>query len=256
MDPDDPYAVGVHIAGGDRYPYLWAHAAAEFRAAQPPRVLRYGPGGREAIDLFLPDAPPRGLVIFVHGGFWMQCERSDWSHLATGPLAAGWGVAVPGYELCPDVRISQITAAIARAVGAAAAEVTGPIRLVGHSAGGHLVARMGCADVALPERGRIARILPISPLGDLAPLRETPRNATLRLDAGEARTESPQRHPPPTVPVTIWVGAEERPAFLSQARALARSWQAPLTEEAGRHHFDVIDGLTDARSPVCRALLA
>ena len=44
---------------------------------------------------------------------------------------------MPGYVLAPEVRIAAITAMVADAVAAAAAEVAGPIRLAGHSAGGH-----------------------------------------------------------------------------------------------------------------------
>ena len=59
---------------------------------------------RARLDLFLPDRTPRGLVVFVHGGFWLAFDKSFWSHLAAGL-------------------------------------VDGPIRLSGHSAGGHLAAR-------------------------------------------------------------------------------------------------------------------
>jgi hypothetical protein len=51
------------------------------------------------------------------------------------------------------------------------------------------------------------------------------------------------------------VGAEERPAFLWQARVLAEEWGCPWTAEAGHHHFSVIDGLKDPDSALCRVLL-
>jgi hypothetical protein len=49
-------------------------------------------------------------------------------------------------------------------------------------------------------------------------------------------------------PVTAWVGANERPEFVRQNRALFDMWRGfetpmAIVEEAGRHHFDVIDGL-------------
>jgi hypothetical protein len=50
------------------------------------------------------------------------------------------------------------------------------------------------------------------------------------------------------------VGADERPAFLDQARWLAEAWGVELTFETGRHHFDVIEGLEHADSPMMRAL--
>jgi hypothetical protein len=53
----------------------------------------------------------------------------------------------------------------------------------------------------------------------------------------------------------VWVGAEERPAFLWQARVLAEEWGCGWTAEAGRHHFDVVDSLVDPHSALIQALL-
>src|SRR5690606_27071416 len=107
-----------------------------------------------------------------------------------------------------------ITREIAAAVGAAAALVPGPVAVTGHSAGGHLAARMACEDVALPVHGRITACVPVSPLADLRPLVATSMNADLRLDPASAGAESPLlRRPRPGIPVTVWVGGAERPAF-------------------------------------------
>ncbi|WP_377511488.1 alpha/beta hydrolase [Octadecabacter sp. R77987] len=257
MELDDAYANGAYIAGGDKFPDRWAGAAAAFRdAAQCELDQPYGGRAREDYDLFLPVGAPKGVVIFVHGGYWMAFDKSWWSHLAAGPLARGWAVAIPSYDLCPDITIAGITRQIAAVVDTVAARFAGlPLRLTGHSAGGHLVARMGCADVSLAARHRIARIVPVSPLGDLEPLLRTSMNETLQLDAAEARAESPVLHRAPDAPVTVWVGADERPAFIAQAQGLARAWQGDLVIEPARHHFDVIDGLADPDSNLVAALL-
>ena len=81
-------------------------------------------------------------------------------------------------------------------------------------------------------------------------------NDGLRLDGGEAEAESPVLHAAPDVPVTVWVGAEERPVFLDQARWLAEAWGCGHRIDPGRHHFDVIEGLEDAESPLVEALLS
>jgi acetyl esterase/lipase len=257
MDLDDAYANSAHIPGGAGFPARWAAAAEAFRAGARGRLgLPYGSGEREVFDLFLPGREPLGLVVFIHGGYWRAFDRSLWSHLAAGPVARGWACAIPSYDLCPAVRIAAITRQVARAVTAAAAAVAGPLVLTGHSAGGHLVARAICADVALPVIGRVRRAVPISPLANLAPLMRTAMNRDLRLDAAEAAAESPMLHPRPDVPVTVWVGSAERPVFLDQARWLARAWDARLVEDPGRHHFDVIDGLARGKSPLIARLLA
>lgn len=259
-DADTAYANAAFIPGAEAFPPRWATAAAGFRAALGPRAetgLTCGPGARQGFDLFHPEGSPHGLVVFVHGGFWRECAPADWSHLGAGALARGWAVAMPGYTLAPAARIAAITREVTHAIDAAAARVAGPIVVCGHSAGGHLAARMLCADAAPATAPRIVRALPISPLADLRPLLAARAlNAVLGLDAAEAEAESPLTYRPAAgVDLITWVGGAERPAFLYQARALHAGWGGRLVIEPGRHHFDVIDGLEAADSPLCRALL-
>ncbi len=267
MRLDDAYANGPHIPDGDRFPALWADKSAAFRArAGGVMDERYGPGPRALFDLFTPEESAgdkagyeagghaQGTVIFVHGGYWRSTDKTLWSHLAAGPLARGWRVAMIGYDLCPAVSIAQITQQVAAGIAAIADRVPGPLRLTGHSAGGHLVARMLDPAVAAPWISRVTGVVPISPLSDLTPLLQTTMNADLGLDADSARAESPRWQPPPHVPVTVWVGGAERPAFLEQARWLGEAWSCPVVVRAGRHHFDIIAGLEDGASALTAAV--
>ena len=261
MRNDEAYKNADYIPGGAEYPARWAARAEAFRDARAARAklgLTYGPGARNWFDLFLPKGRPEGLCVFIHGGYWLRFSPRDFSHLAAGPLAAGWAVAMPAYTLAPDARIGEITSEVAAAVEAAAAKVAGPIVIAGHSAGGHLAARMAC-EGTLPDdlAERVLRVMPISPLSDLGPLMETEMNADLRIDAAEALEESPAYLlDRPETDVHVWVGAAERPAFLDQARWLAEAWGCPVTVEKDRHHFDVIEGLEAADSAMLRVLLA
>jgi hypothetical protein len=84
----------------------------------------------------------------------------------------------------------------------------------------------------------------------------TAMNTTLKIDAAEAATESPARLAlRDGVTAHVWVGAEERPAFLWQARVLAEEWACPWTADPGHHHFSVIGAMADPESPLCRTLL-
>jgi acetyl esterase/lipase len=249
------YMNSAFIPDGDSFYPRWQAQAAAFRDQMAKRStlnIPYGPGARQAFDLFRPEGTARGLMVFVHGGYWLACGREDYSHLAAGALARGWACALSSYTLAPNARIAAMTDEIAGAVRAASAMVAGPVVVTGHSAGGHLAARMGCADTAVP----VARVVPISPLADLAPLMQTDMNATLAIDPAEADRESPARLALRTgVQAHVWVGGQERPAFLWQARTLSEAWNCPWTVEAGRHHFDVIDGLTDPNSALMAACL-
>ena len=257
MDWDDAYANAAYIQGGDTYPDKWAAAAAAFRnQAMCQLDIPYGDTRRQRFDLFHPNRAARGVLIFVHGGYWLRFDKSFWSHLAQGPLAEGWAVAMPSYDLCPDVRITEIGQQITRAIATIADRVPGPIRLAGHSAGGQLVARAAVPDSRSGWQTRLEHVVSISPVSDLAPLMNTAMNKDLCIDAPEASAESPAHLPRPNVPVTVWVGEDERPVFLDQARWLAEHWDAALVVEPARHHFDVVEALADPASPLLGACLA
>lgn len=251
------YANGPFIAGAETFPPRWATEGAALRDALGDRArlgLAYGPGARQVYDLFLPEGTPRGLMVFIHGGYWLAFGPRDWSGFAAGALARGWAVAMLGYTLAPEARIAQMVDEIRTGLLVVMDQVAGPVVVTGHSAGGHLSARMGCADVDLPERVR--RVVPISPLSDLRPLMQTDMNAKLGLDDNEARAQSPVSHAlRPGVEAVVWVGAQERPAFLWHARLLSEHWDCLWHAAPGRHHFDVIDALRDPESDLMQALL-
>ncbi|WP_371156616.1 alpha/beta hydrolase [Jannaschia sp. 2305UL9-9] len=255
---DAAYANADYIPDAGSFPVRWAAEAAIFRAtANAMFDIPYDAAERARLDLFHPVNPARGLVVFVHGGYWRRFGKSDWSHFAKGALAADHAVAIVGYPLAPLVRIADITRHVAQAVDCAAAHVDGPIRLTGHSAGGHLVARMLMPDASPVCAGRIATCVPISPVADLRPLVPQSLNADWRLDEAEALSESPVLgHKRSQARVAIHVGGDERPSFLWQARALSDAWRAPLRVDRRKHHFDVIDDLLDPASDLMADILA
>ncbi len=268
-DFDDAYSNAAYIPGGAEYPAQWKAQAETFRANLPEGCISqldisYGSRHRNKIDLFIPSETPRGLAVFVHGGYWMRFGKDDWSHLARGALLRGWAVALPGYTLTPDVHVSAITQEISVAIKLMAGRVAGPIRLAGHSAGGHLVTRMMCGDNVLPSSvlERIQHVVSISGVHDLRPLLRTRMNETLQLDLAEARAESPALvEPVPGIGVTCWVGKDERPEFVRQNDLLVNAWTGlgvdiASTHQDNAHHFNVIDGLCDPASELAAVFAA
>jgi len=255
MDADRAYANAAFIPGADAIAARWPVEAAAYREALGARALldqAYGPSERQRFDLFRPAGAAVGLLVFLHGGYWMARHRGDWSHLAAGANARGWAVAMPSYTLAPQARIAATTQEAVAAVLAAAALVSGPVVVAGHSAGGHLAARLACDDQTVP----ILRVVPISPVAELEPLLATQMNATLRLDADEVASESPARRVRRgDVAAHVWVGGQERPAFLWQARTLSEEWKCTWSVAPGRHHFDVIDDLALPGSALMAACL-
>ena len=166
------------------------------------------------------------------------------------------------YALFPSVNIDEIVrqsrAAAARTYRNVEDFSGNPERISvsEHSAGGHLVSRMGVGDL-LPDavQARIAHVMAISPVSDLRPLLHTAMNRSFQMDMAAAEAESPALMAKPSSKVTVWVGADERPVFLDQARWLSQAWDAPLMVDEDKHHFDVIEGLVDAQSEITNCLL-
>ncbi len=233
IDWDDAFDNSGYVPEAADLLAQWTTAAREFRAmlqaaGRAELAVAYAPQPRNRMDIFQPAGPAKGLFVFIHGGYWQRLDNSYWSHLAQGMLAQGWAVAIPSYTLTPHARIRAITLEIAAAISAAAQRIHGPIRLAGHSAGGHLVTRMACQNSPLTPaiQQRIAKVVSISGIHDLRPLLLTEMNQTLQLTAAEAEAESPalQRALDATA-ITFWVGAAERPELLRQTRLMAEQWQ-------------------------------
>src|SRR5690606_7820482 len=152
MRYDLPFANADFIPGGKDFPPRWAARAAEFRDACGPRAqpgLAYGPGARHWFDLFLPEETPRGLAVFIHGGYWLRFGPRDFSHLAAGAVGRGWACAMPAYTLAPGARIAAITAENATALPALAAPAAGPGAVTSPSPRDPSCAATGCPDLAL-----------------------------------------------------------------------------------------------------------
>ncbi|WP_417231778.1 alpha/beta hydrolase [Brevundimonas sp.] len=222
----------------------WRDRAEATRAATPPIEIAYGPGPREVMDLFeaAPDAP---IAVFLHGGYWQALDRSWFSGIAPALAAHGVSLAIPSYDLCPDVRLGRILRQVRTAVEVVRARNGRRPVVFGHSAGGHMAACM------LSE-GRAAAAMAISGVFDLVPLIPTSLNQALRLDAAEAAALSPIHWPAPdgsTPGGTVLdcvVGGDESPEFLRQSRMMTELWGAKGVEtryEAlpGLNHFTVLD---------------
>lgn len=238
----------------------WRDRADDARLVHPPRVIAYGPGEREIMDLFEagPGAP---VAVFLHGGYWQALGREWFSGIAPSLLVHGVSLAIPSYDLAPTARLGRI---LTQARGAVeAVRDLSPTRarpvVFGHSAGGHMAACM------LSE-GRAAAAVALSGVFDLTPLISTSLNDALGLDAREAAALSPIHWPAPNgstpggTVLDCVVGAEESAEFIRQSRMMAATWGARGVETKfhaleGLNHFTVLDPLFEAHSPTVRRVV-
>ncbi len=236
----------------------WARDAAAYRVQNAPRTISYGPGARQVIDYF-PGDDKGPIVVFIHGGYWQALDNSFFSHLARGLNAHGVGVAIPGYDLCPQVTIDEIIGEM-RMAARELARLARPLVVSGHSAGGHLAACLLATDWAafdalLPGNPVIAAYA-ISGLFELEPLIATSINNAMGLDQESARASSPLLwQPPARGSLDAVVGENESAEFFRQSRTIVDVWaRAGVATRfgtvPGANHFTAIAPLAEAASPM------
>jgi arylformamidase len=236
----------------------WARDAAAYRERHAPRSIAYGPGARHSMDLFSGDRDGP-IVVFIHGGYWQALDSSFFSHLAGGLNAHGVSVAIPSYDLCPDVTVGQIIQEM-RMASRELARLGRSLVMSGHSAGGHLAACMlatdwRALDASLPE-DLVGAAYTISGLFDLGPLVETSVNDALHLDDATARAASPLFWNAPTHgSLDAVVGGKESAEYFRQSRTVVDRWGAAgLATRFGTvpdaNHFTAIAPLADPQSPM------
>ncbi len=243
----------------------WAEDSRRVRAALPCALdVPYGEGPNETLDIFPATAPNAPVVVFIHGGYWRSLDKSDHSFVVPALRAQGACVVVVNYALCPGtarqpVTVPDIALQMARSlawtwrhIGAHGGDAS-RISLMGHSAGGHLVAMLlGCDWQRLGRdlpRNLATRGLSVSGLYELEPVRRTPFvQADLRLTPAQVRMASPARWAAPKGRVLhAVVGADESPEFVRHNRLIRETWGAkvvPVCEELpGLNHFSVLGDL-------------
>jgi len=242
----------------------WERDAAAYRAeaAHDGRAelgLAYGPTPRQAMDVFYPAGDRSGpLTLFIHGGYWRSLGPSQFSHMAKGLNGNGIAVAVAGYDLCPEVKISQIVGQMRQACLYLWRRFGRQIVIYGHSAGGHLAACMLATNWRALAGDVRADLVPgacaISGLFDLTPLLGVSMNQDLCLTATEAQEVSPLFWPAPSGRILeAWCGALESGEFLRQNRVIAEAWakagvDTACLEVPDANHFTVLDPLADPAS--------
>lgn len=268
---DAQYNAGASVADAGAHLRGYADRSRVARARLRCELdIAYGPTRDETLDIFTADAPNAPVFVFIHGGYWRAFSSKDFSCVATGLQAAGITTVVPNYSLCPKVTIDEITrqsrAAVAWTLRHIGAHGGDPSRVAvgGHSAGGHLGAM--CLETRWDEeyglaRDPIAAAVLVSGLYDLAPLRHSYLQPSIRLDDGMIGRNSPMFAVRPcATPVLVTWGGDESAEFARQSTSFHDAWLAAgnateLLPQPGANHFSATDGFEDASSPICRWLV-
>ena len=173
----------------------WAKRSEQAREALDCYLdLPYGSHPMEKLDMFRARGASRGLLMFIHGGYWRALDKSQHSFVARPFVDAGVTVAMINYALCPSVTVEDIVRQVLQAAawlyrnGANFGAPYRRLHVAGHSAGGHLTAMMLAAQwprfaADLPAR-MVQGGLSVSGIFDVTPVMNTPSvNVDVRLDA-------------------------------------------------------------------------
>lgn len=216
----------------------------------PDAVLRYDDHEDALVDVHLPDDANGITVLLLHGGFWKTAyDRKHTRPMAVALAAQGFQVATPEYRRvgpggaggwprtgadvqCAATRLPELLARIDREVGT--------LRVIGHSAGGHLA--LWLATTGIPAD----RVVGLAPVCDL---REAIR---LGLGSDAARAflgeSDPDAADPmvllddrPAAEIRIVHGVDDDEVPVSLSRGLVRRHPWVRLEEVPGGHYEPIE---------------
>jgi acetyl esterase/lipase len=159
---------------------LGGSALAQPKQQRPPHItIAYGTQSpAQTLDLYRPAGPARmKLVVFVHGGGWIQGDKGIGWGFAKVLNAAGYAVASVNYRMIPNVLLQDEATDVASAAAFLLAHAdqygldTSRFALAGHSAGGHLIALVATdptyARTAGLDLRRLAAVIPLDGIFDV-----------------------------------------------------------------------------------------
>lgn len=225
--------------------------------------ISYGSDPSQFGDLYLPDGTPRGVVVVIHGGFWLdQYDLTLGAPLAESLAAAGWAAWNLEYRRVGNgggdpTTFDDISAGIDKLADLGLD--TSTVVTLGHSAGGHLAAWAASRGRFEAWAGGIEVTHVISQAGVLDLM--TASMAGLgsgaverflgRVPTADDAALDPLQQVPLTQPVWCIHGTDDFNVPISQSEtyvgaATAAGARAELVVLEGGDHFVVIDPTSQA----------
>jgi acetyl esterase/lipase len=258
--------------------YLYAPSGDELRlppstlgpGASVERNLTYAEGKPEdadkhKLDIYRPREPNSApVLIFLHGGYWRQGDRSQYTFLGNLFAEAGYVVVIPSYRLMPSnphpAQIEDVASAFAWTHDHIAKYGGDPNRIVvsGHSAGAHLASLLALDPEWLGRfkltENAIRAVVSLSGVYDVSHL-------SAFSDPAVRKAASPVGYvhmdaPPFLIEYCQW----DYPGLPAQARRMDAELRkafvrSRLVYAAGENHISEILDLVKSDNPVTNAML-
>lgn len=249
----------------------WTRRSEEARRALDGYLdIPYGSHPMQKLDVFRAKGASRGLLMFIHGGYWRALDKSQHTFVARPFVDNGVTVAMINYALCPAVTVEEIVRQVLQATawlyrnGGHFGAPYHRLHVAGHSAGGHLTAMTLAAQWPRFAPDLPAKVvqsgLSVSGLFDVTPVMSTPSvNVDVRLTPAMARKVSPAFMPPATdAPLYVAVGGKEQDGFHAQHALIRERWAGVVKGEIpcpDDNHFTILNRLADPDSVLFKAAL-
>lgn len=130
------------------------------RTLQTTKDIAYGSETGQLLDVYSrSDSPSKGVIVFVHGGYWDTGTKNDYPFLADSFTELGYTTVTVGYRLVPTVTfpgyVEDIALAVKWTVDNIAQYGGNPekIFLMGHSAGAHIAGLVAFDERYLQRQG-------------------------------------------------------------------------------------------------------
>jgi acetyl esterase/lipase len=220
---------------------------------------------KHKLDIYRPAEPKDAPVLmFVHGGYWRQGDRAQYTFIGNRFAEAGYVVVIPSYRLMPanphPAQIEDIAAAFDWTHEYISKYGGDPNRIVvsGHSAGGHLASLLALDPKWLQRfklpAGAIRAVVSLSGVYDVA--------RVTGFGDGATRTAASPVHyvrgdaPPFLIEYCQW----DYPGLPAQARRMDADLRkafvrSRLIYAAGENHISEVLDLAKDDNPVTSAML-
>ena len=231
---------------------------------------------KHRLDIYLPASPANApVVVFVHGGAFMQGDRRGFARLGRDLANQGIVVIVPSYRLFPDSDAQGATRDIAAAIAWTLAHASTyginakRLYLVGHSAGAQIVSMLGTHPQYLRAAGvhfsALRGVVSLAGIYDVRNLSDEPESWQIVDYKIYGQTVAARASISPGIDIDphapkfmIVCGSEDDPDACNRATYFLHHLQAVdvnavLIRDIGADHMGVLRSAIDPRDPVSKA---